>query len=115
MFSASNISLDHVNPMRGNHTESACHVDGKLCSTRRENSSPGKTMIFIRASIETPRESTIQSRHFDPVGRRSDSEISGPATKFLSGSVVVGSRCDRIRTPLRSNGYNFPLDYRNRI
>ncbi|MQM20779.1 hypothetical protein Taro_053807 [Colocasia esculenta] len=37
-FSRSNVSLDHVNPGRGNHTESACHGDQKLCSTRRKNS-----------------------------------------------------------------------------
>ncbi|MQM04463.1 hypothetical protein Taro_037260 [Colocasia esculenta] len=36
-----NVSLHHVNPGRGGHTESASHGDRKLCSTRRENSSPG--------------------------------------------------------------------------
>ncbi|MQM22571.1 hypothetical protein Taro_055625 [Colocasia esculenta] len=31
------------------------------------------------------------------------------APKFLSGSTVAGCRCDRIRTPLRSNGHNISL------
>ncbi|MQL96525.1 hypothetical protein Taro_029189 [Colocasia esculenta] len=39
-FSRSNVSLDHVNPGRGGHTKLAGHGDRKLCSTRRENSSP---------------------------------------------------------------------------
>ncbi|MQL74888.1 hypothetical protein Taro_007247 [Colocasia esculenta] len=39
-FSRCNVSLDHVNPGWGNHTESAYHGDRKLCSTWRENSSP---------------------------------------------------------------------------
>ncbi|MQL87072.1 hypothetical protein Taro_019607 [Colocasia esculenta] len=37
----SNVSLDHVNPGRGNPTELAYHGNQKLCSTRCENSSPG--------------------------------------------------------------------------
>ncbi|MQL85609.1 hypothetical protein Taro_018141 [Colocasia esculenta] len=37
-----NVSLDHVNLGRGGHTESVSHGDRKLCSTRRENSSPGR-------------------------------------------------------------------------
>ncbi|MQL90077.1 hypothetical protein Taro_022664, partial [Colocasia esculenta] len=45
-FSRCNISVDHVNPGRGNHTVSACHGDRKLCSTRRENSSPGDKTSF---------------------------------------------------------------------
>ncbi|MQL75585.1 hypothetical protein Taro_007948 [Colocasia esculenta] len=40
-FSGNNVSLDFVNPWRGNHTELACHGDRKLCSTRPENCSPG--------------------------------------------------------------------------
>ncbi|MQM21307.1 hypothetical protein Taro_054345 [Colocasia esculenta] len=74
-----------------------------------------KTRIFLRPAIGTAREAPIQNRHFNPVSTRSDSEISSSAPKFGSGSVVAGSRCDRIRTPLRSNGYNFPLDYQNRL
>ncbi|MQM01131.1 hypothetical protein Taro_033888 [Colocasia esculenta] len=165
-FSHCNVSLDYVNPGRGNHTESTCHGDQKLCSTQRENSSPelaitfcsgnriayvstiqnrhsetvdrrlvfrnsvpvpkfhhgacvlvhrlsyplGKMRIFIRAAIGTARESPIQNRHFEPVGTRSNSEISGPAPKLLSGSVVAGCRCDRIRTQHRSNGHNVSLE-----
>ncbi|MQM06957.1 hypothetical protein Taro_039788 [Colocasia esculenta] len=41
-YCLSNVSLDHVNPGRGNHTESACHDDRKLCSTQCENSCPGR-------------------------------------------------------------------------
>ncbi|MQL84104.1 hypothetical protein Taro_016625 [Colocasia esculenta] len=67
------------------------------------------TRIFVRPEIENAHKAPIQNRHFDPVGTRSHSEISGPAPKFLSGSMVAGCRCDRIRTPLRSNGHNFPL------
>ncbi|MQM23440.1 hypothetical protein Taro_056504 [Colocasia esculenta] len=40
-FSRCNVSLDHVNPRWGNHTDSASHGDRKLCSTQHENSSPG--------------------------------------------------------------------------
>ncbi|MQM18152.1 hypothetical protein Taro_051139 [Colocasia esculenta] len=41
-FSSSNVSLDYVNPGWGNHTESAGDGDRKLCSTRKENSFPGR-------------------------------------------------------------------------
>ncbi|MQL95130.1 hypothetical protein Taro_027790, partial [Colocasia esculenta] len=41
-LSGSNVSLDHVNPGRGSHTELASHGDRKLCSTRREKSSRGR-------------------------------------------------------------------------
>ncbi|MQM04692.1 hypothetical protein Taro_037488 [Colocasia esculenta] len=47
-FSHCNVSLNHVNPGRGNHTESAYHGDRKLCSTRRENCSPGGATTRIR-------------------------------------------------------------------
>ncbi|MQL74879.1 hypothetical protein Taro_007251 [Colocasia esculenta] len=173
-FSRYNISLDHMNLGRGNDTESACHGDLKLCSTRHENFSLevvissarellprsliwvhqhrrysfpfriiltpsakelaitfhlgiriayvsairnqhsetvnkmlvsqnsvpglkfhrgacvvvhrlsyplGKTWIFHRATIGTAFESPIQNRHFDPVGTRPDSMISGPSEK----------------------------------
>ncbi|MQL92114.1 hypothetical protein Taro_024732 [Colocasia esculenta] len=69
----------------------------------------GRTLISIRPAIQTARETPIQNRHFDTVGTRSHSEISGPTPKFLFGSVVAGCRCDRIQTPLRSNGHNFLL------
>ncbi|MQL85940.1 hypothetical protein Taro_018475 [Colocasia esculenta] len=59
--------------------------------------------------IRMAREAPIWNRHFDPVDNKLDSEIFGPAHKFLTGSVVAGCRCDRIRTPLCSNGNNFPL------
>ncbi|MQM14305.1 hypothetical protein Taro_047236 [Colocasia esculenta] len=65
--------------------------------------------IFVLPVFENARKAPIQNRHFDSVGIRSHSEISGPAPKFLSRSMVAGCRCDRIRTPLRSNGHNVPL------
>ncbi|MQM13155.1 hypothetical protein Taro_046076 [Colocasia esculenta] len=68
---------------------------------------------FLRQAIGTAYEAPVRNRHFDPVDTRSDSEIFGPAPKFASGSVAAISRCNRIRTPLRSNGHNFPLGYRN--
>ncbi|MQL82982.1 hypothetical protein Taro_015482, partial [Colocasia esculenta] len=75
----------------------------------------GRTWIFVHPAIGTAREAPIRNRHFNPVGTRSHSEISSPAPKFLSGSVVAGCRCDHIRTPLRSNGHNFPLGYQNHL
>ncbi|MQM22640.1 hypothetical protein Taro_055694 [Colocasia esculenta] len=75
----------------------------------------GRTRIFIRPGVGTAREAPIQNRHFDPIGKRTHSEISRPVPKFLSGSAVAGCRCDRIRTPLRSNRHNFSLGYRNRL
>ncbi|MQM15801.1 hypothetical protein Taro_048748 [Colocasia esculenta] len=75
----------------------------------------GRTQTFVRPGIRIAREAPIRNPHFDPVGTRSHSVISGPAPKFLSRSVVAGRRCDRIRTPLRSNGHNFPLGYRYRL
>ncbi|MQM07686.1 hypothetical protein Taro_040532, partial [Colocasia esculenta] len=75
-----------------------------------------RTQIFVRPVIATARKAPFQNRHFDSVGtRRSHSDISGPVAKFLSGSVVASCRCDRIRTPLRSNGHNYPLGYQNRL
>ncbi|MQM19527.1 hypothetical protein Taro_052534 [Colocasia esculenta] len=75
----------------------------------------GRMRISVRPAIKTTREAPIRNRHLDPVGTRSHSEIFGLTPKFLSGSVVVGCRCDRIRTPLPSNGHNFPLGYQNRL
>ncbi|MQL93139.1 hypothetical protein Taro_025776 [Colocasia esculenta] len=64
-FSRSNDSLDHVNPGRGNHTASACHGNRKLCSTRRENSSPGRRYGCTNiADIDTP------SGLFSPLPRK---------------------------------------------
>ncbi|MQM15173.1 hypothetical protein Taro_048108 [Colocasia esculenta] len=73
----------------------------------------GRTRIFIRPGVGTAREAPIQNWHFDPVDKWSHSEISGPTPKFLSGSAVAGCRCDRIRTPLRSNMHNVSLAYQN--
>ncbi|MQM07886.1 hypothetical protein Taro_040739 [Colocasia esculenta] len=54
-YSRSNVSLDHVNPGQGGHTESASHGDRKLCSPRRENSFPGRRYGCTNiADIVTP-------------------------------------------------------------
>ncbi|MQL99429.1 hypothetical protein Taro_032157 [Colocasia esculenta] len=49
----------------------------------------GKSQIVVRAAIEIAHEAPLQNRHFDSVGTMSDSEISGPAPKFLSQSVIA--------------------------
>ncbi|MQM17266.1 hypothetical protein Taro_050235 [Colocasia esculenta] len=62
----------------------------------------GRMRIFFAPAIGNARKVPIQNRHFDPVGTRSHSEISGPAPKFLSGSMVVGRRylfARRSKTP----------------
>ncbi|MQM06956.1 hypothetical protein Taro_039789 [Colocasia esculenta] len=52
---ADDLHVYKVNPGRGNHTESAYHNDRKLCSTRRENSSPGRRYGCTNiADIVTP-------------------------------------------------------------
>ncbi|MQM16219.1 hypothetical protein Taro_049170 [Colocasia esculenta] len=86
-----------------------------VCTSTPTAVPSGRTWIFIRPGVGTAREAPIKNRHFDPVGKWSHSKISGPAPKFLSGSAVASCRCDRIRTPLRSNGHNFSLGYRNRL
>ncbi|MQL73680.1 hypothetical protein Taro_006012, partial [Colocasia esculenta] len=55
-----NISPNHVNLGRGNHTESADHGDWKLCSTRRENSCPDIGIAYV---------STIRNRQSERVDR----------------------------------------------
>ncbi|MQM23861.1 hypothetical protein Taro_056931 [Colocasia esculenta] len=86
-----------------------------VCTSTPTAVPSGRMRIFIRLGVGTARESPIQNRHFDPVGKWSHSEISGLAPKFLSGSADAGCRCDRIRTPLRSNMHNISLGYRNRL
>ncbi|MQL84610.1 hypothetical protein Taro_017132 [Colocasia esculenta] len=67
----------------------------------------GRTRIFVRPAIGTARKAPFQNRHFDPVGARLHSDISGPAAIFLSESVVAGCRCDRIQTPFAQMGITF--------
>ncbi|MQL68532.1 hypothetical protein Taro_000863 [Colocasia esculenta] len=45
-YCLSNVSLEYVNPRRGDHTESSRNGDRKLCSTRCENSSPDYSHPF---------------------------------------------------------------------
>ncbi|MQL95446.1 hypothetical protein Taro_028120 [Colocasia esculenta] len=47
LYSLSNVSLDYVNPWRGNHMESGCHDDRKLCSTRCEKFSQYVPLNFV--------------------------------------------------------------------
>ncbi|MQL91372.1 hypothetical protein Taro_023980 [Colocasia esculenta] len=42
--------------------------------------------ISIRPGVGTSREATTRNRHFDPVGKRSHSEISGPAQNSSPGA-----------------------------
>ncbi|MQL78730.1 hypothetical protein Taro_011167 [Colocasia esculenta] len=84
--------------------------------------------IFVRPVIETAQEAPIQNWHFYPVGTKLYSEISGPAPKFLSGSVAIRRRFGvgkpSFRTPKlcfqpmvspfpRFSGSNVTLDYAN--
>ena len=86
-----------------------------VCTSTPTAVPSGRTRIFIRPGVGASREAPIHNWYFDPVGKWSHSQISGSAPKFLSGSAVAGCRCDRIRTPLRSNRHNFSLGYRNRL
>ncbi|MQL76099.1 hypothetical protein Taro_008475 [Colocasia esculenta] len=67
----------------------------------------GQTRIFVRIVIATAREVPIRNRHFDPVGTRSDLEISGPVPKFISGSVVAGYDAIAYGHPLAQTGITF--------
>ncbi|MQM10801.1 hypothetical protein Taro_043701 [Colocasia esculenta] len=87
----------------------------KWVHEHRRYSHPLRTQLLVRLVIEIACKAPIQKRHFDPIGTRLHSEISGPAPKFLSESVVAGCRCERIRTPLRSNRHNIQLGYQNRL
>ncbi|MQL78679.1 hypothetical protein Taro_011128 [Colocasia esculenta] len=116
------IGIAYVTTIQNRHSET---VDKKSISgpklrrgvcvlVHRLSYTLGRTMrIFVCPAIGTAREAQIRNRHFNPVDTRSHSEISGPAPKFHSGSVVAGCRCDRIWTPLRSNRHNCPLGYQN--
>ncbi|MQL98169.1 hypothetical protein Taro_030888 [Colocasia esculenta] len=59
-----------------------------MCTSTPTTVPSGQTRIFIRRGVETACEASIQNRHFDPVGKKSYSEISGAAPKFLSGSAI---------------------------
>ncbi|MQM11762.1 hypothetical protein Taro_044674 [Colocasia esculenta] len=91
-FSRSNVSVDHVNPGRGGHTESTSHGDRKLCSTRLENSSPGRRNAYV---------STIQNRHSETVDKTLVSQNFVPGSKFHRGA-------NGYKTPIR-NGHSETL------
>ncbi|MQL85894.1 hypothetical protein Taro_018418 [Colocasia esculenta] len=67
----------------------------------------GKTWIFVRAVIRTARESPIWNRHFDPVGTRSDSEISSLAPKFLPGAWSRAADAIAYGHPFAQTGITF--------
>ncbi|MQL68536.1 hypothetical protein Taro_000864 [Colocasia esculenta] len=86
----SNVSLEYVNPRRGDHTESSCHGDRKLCSTRRENSSPVKELgITYHPGIGIAYVTTIQNRHSETVDRTLNSWNSMLGPKFHRGACVL--------------------------
>ncbi|MQL83525.1 hypothetical protein Taro_016016 [Colocasia esculenta] len=60
-----------------------------VCASTPTAVPSGRTRIFILPGVGTAREAPIQNRHFDPVGKWSHSEISGPSPKFLSGSAAA--------------------------
>ncbi|MQM01429.1 hypothetical protein Taro_034190 [Colocasia esculenta] len=122
------IGITYVTTIRNRHSETVSRAldsrnsvlgpkfpPGAVCTSTLTDVPSGQTWIFIRPGVGTAREAPIQNRHLDSVDKWSHSEISGPAPKFLSGITVAGCRCDRIRTPLRSNGHNFSLGYQNRL
>ncbi|MQL77315.1 hypothetical protein Taro_009728 [Colocasia esculenta] len=79
----SQIRIRHFDPIGtrwGNHTESACHDDQMLCSTRRENSSPGIGIAYM---------STIRNRHSEMVDKMLvlRNSVSGP--KFHRKTCVL--------------------------
>ncbi|MQM23234.1 hypothetical protein Taro_056297, partial [Colocasia esculenta] len=70
---------------------------GSVCTSTSTAVRSCRTRIFIRPGVGTAREAPIQNRYFDPVGKWSHSEISGPAPKFHSGSA---ERLPRLRESL---------------
>ncbi|MQM01738.1 hypothetical protein Taro_034509 [Colocasia esculenta] len=122
------IRIAYVTTIRNRHFETVDRTLVSRNSVSRPKFHPGacvlvhrlshpfdKTWIFLCPTIGTTCEAPNRNRHFDPVGTRSHSEISGPAPKFLSGNLVAGSRYNRIRIPLRSNRHNFPHGYLNSL
>ncbi|MQL69198.1 hypothetical protein Taro_001506 [Colocasia esculenta] len=120
------IGITYVTTIRNRHSET---VDRALVS---RNSVPGpkfrcgacvlvhrlsyllgRTRIFGRPAIGTAREAPIRNRHVDPVGTRSYSDISGPAPKFFSGSVVA--RLPRLCESLVAQPHGFGLSRRSEV
>ncbi|MQL82899.1 hypothetical protein Taro_015392 [Colocasia esculenta] len=52
----------------------------------------GRTRIFVRPAIGTAREAPIRNRHFDPVGTRSNSEISGARRPLIASGDKTSFR-----------------------
>ncbi|MQL96474.1 hypothetical protein Taro_029167 [Colocasia esculenta] len=74
-----NQHFDPVGTRRGNHMQSACHGDRKLCSTRRENSSPGIRIAYV---------TTIRNRHSETVDRTLVPRNSVMGSKFHHGAYA---------------------------
>ncbi|MQL82266.1 hypothetical protein Taro_014735 [Colocasia esculenta] len=100
-FFGSSHSLDYANHWRSPHAEPPSHNDRKsakihprsVCTSTPTAIPYGQTQIFIRPGVGTAREAPIQNRHFDTVGKRSDSKISSP----------------RAQIPLRERGRGLPM------
>ncbi|MQM03229.1 hypothetical protein Taro_036002, partial [Colocasia esculenta] len=82
-FSGCSVSLDYANRWWGNHMGSACQDDRMLCSTRRENSSPGRRITYV---------TTIRNRHFETIDRALVSQNSVSRPKFHRGACVLVHR-----------------------
>ncbi|MQM07714.1 hypothetical protein Taro_040549 [Colocasia esculenta] len=114
------IGIACVTTIRNRHFETVDKTPVSWKSVPRPKFHPGVCVLVHQWRTPLVRRGYFFVCRSQPLARpkfgigtstRSDSEISGPAPKFASGSVAAGSRCYRIRTPLRSNGHNFPLGY----
>ncbi|MQM10605.1 hypothetical protein Taro_043499 [Colocasia esculenta] len=86
-FFGSSDSLDYANRGRSPHAEPPSHSDRKLCSTRREISSPAKELdITFRMGIRIAYVTTIRNRHSETVDRELVSRNSIPGPKFAPGA-----------------------------
>ncbi|MQM05826.1 hypothetical protein Taro_038647 [Colocasia esculenta] len=67
----------------------------------------GRTWIFVCPEIRTARKAPIQNRHFDAIGKRSHSEISGLAPKFSLGAWSWAADAIVYRHPFARTGITF--------
>ncbi|MQM05806.1 hypothetical protein Taro_038624 [Colocasia esculenta] len=81
------IRIAYVTTIRNRHSEAVDKVLVSRNSVLGPKFRPGatptvvpfdRTWISVRLGVGTAREAPIQNRHFDPVDKRSHSEISGP-------------------------------------
>ncbi|MQL90755.1 hypothetical protein Taro_023355 [Colocasia esculenta] len=87
-FFGSSDSLNYANRWRSPHAEPPSHSDRKLCSTRREISSPAKKLgITICTGIGIAYVTTIRNRHSETVDTVLVSWNSIPGPKFPAEHV----------------------------